>query len=413
MKKLSTNTPILNRIDRYCGAIGCFFLTVLRRLGGDKCSDPYHKPRNILLIKLAEQGSTVLAYEAIQHAVNMVGAENVYFLLFEENRFILDLLELIPYDNVLTIRTQSAATMAISCLQRLRQIRKIPIEACVDMEFFARSTATIAYLTGARYRVGFHGYFGEGPYRGDLMTHRLLYNPHIHSSSTFTSLVLALEFSPKEFPIFSVKPKASVAPPLLRISDGERKEMERLISFAAGKSEGSLILLNANASDLLPLRRWEEKNYVELAQRVLSTFPAIRVAFTGSPDEAEKSHHLVRAVQSPRCFSLAGKTTLRQLLITYQLAEVLVTNDSGPAHFAALTHIDVVTLFGPETPLLFGSPSPRNHSLWAGIACSPCVNALNNRQSACRNNVCMQMLSVDLVFETLCQVLRKRAAVKN
>ncbi len=92
------------------------------------------------------------------------------------------------------------------------------------------------------------------------------------------------------------------------------------------------------------------------------------------------------------------------------MAEVLVTNDSGPAHFATLTSVDVVTLFGPETPKLFGAPSPRNHNIWAGIACSPCVNAWNNRQSACRDNVCMQRISIDEVFDMTCKVYRKRTS---
>ncbi len=411
MKKLSTNAPLLNQIDRYAGAFACFLLTTLRRLRQEQ---ECRKPNKILLLKLAEQGSTVLAHEAIQEAVKLVGPENVYFLLFEENRFILDLLDLIPSQNVLTIRTKSAATMVLSCLQRLWQIRRLSIEACVDMEFFMRSTAAITYLTGARIRVGFHTYFGEGPYRGDLMTHRLVYNPHIHASDTFTSLIRALEFPAREFPAFPVKASGCVSlPPMIRFGSEERQEVKQVVSAASGNGEGPLILLNANASDLVPLRRWDEKNYVELAKRIISNFLDMRVAFTGSLAEAERSERLVQSVQSPRCFSLSGKTTLRQLLIVYQLAEVLVTNDSGPAHFAVLTPIDVVTLFGPETPLLFGARSPRNHSLWAGIACSPCINALNNRQSRCRNNVCMQMLSVDLVFETLCQIIRKRTALNN
>ncbi len=48
-------------------------------------------------------GSTVLAYTAIRRAVEMVGRENVYFVVFAENRFILDLLDLIPPENVFAI----------------------------------------------------------------------------------------------------------------------------------------------------------------------------------------------------------------------------------------------------------------------------------------------------------------------
>ena len=61
------------------------------------------------------------------------------------------------------------------------------------MEFFARFSAAIAYMTGAARRVGFHVFFGEGPYRGDLMTHRLSFNPYLHTSQTFQILVDALD----------------------------------------------------------------------------------------------------------------------------------------------------------------------------------------------------------------------------
>jgi len=120
----------------------------------------------MLFLKLAEQGSTVLAHEAIRTAVAHVGRENVYFLVFEENRFIVDLLGLIPAGNVLTVRTQSAWSMAASCCRQLIEIRRKRLDACIDLEFFSRFSAAIAYLTGARRRVGFHAYFGEGPYRG-------------------------------------------------------------------------------------------------------------------------------------------------------------------------------------------------------------------------------------------------------
>ena len=89
-----------------------------------------------------------------------------------------------------------------------------------------------------------------------------------------------------------------------------------------------------------------------------------------------------------------------------------MTNDSGPAHFATLTPIDVVTLFGPETPALFAARTPRNHVLWSAIACSPCVSAFNNRQSSCRDNVCMQRLTVDQVFDATIGAYTSRLSAK-
>jgi hypothetical protein len=45
--------------------------------------------------------------------------------------------------------------------------------------------------------------------------------------------------------------------------------------------------------------------------------------------------------------------------------------------------------------------------IYAGIACSPCINALNNRQSACRNNVCMQTIGVPEVLAAVSASYRK------
>ena len=171
-----------------------------------------------------------------------------------------------------------------------------------------------------------------------------------------------------------------------------------------------LILLNANSGDLLPLRTWSPDRYVELAKRLLDRYPEIAIAFTGSPDEAKDAWELATQVNSDRCISMGGKTTLRQLLVLYGISEIMVTNDSGPAHYASITPIDVITLFGPENPGVFGSQSPRSHIIWAGLACSPCVNAFNQRISTCKNNVCMQRITVDEVFDTVTREYDRRKA---
>lgn len=134
------------------------------------------------------------------------------------------------------------------------------------------------------------------------------------------------------------------------------------------------------------------------------------IGLTGSPEEAAGAQRVADAIGSDRCVSFGGHTTLRQLLVLYCLSELMVTNDSGPAHYSNLTPIDVITLFGPETPSSFGSRSPRSHIFWAGIDCSPCVNAFNDRWSPCTDNVCMQHINVDQVFEKVCEVYEMRRA---
>ena len=396
-------------IDRWLGIPLCFLLTCLRPLFTRK--PPGHAAvRRILFIKLAEQGSTVLAYAALREAARRVGRENVFMLVFDNNRFILDALGVIPPENVVPLRHNHLLALVRAALGAVVRLRKLRIDAAVDLEFFARSSALLALLSGAPARVGFHAYFGEGPYRGNLMTHRVRYNPHVHTTASFSMLVHALDQPPAAFPRFDYQPETSEHPlPMFQADAAEIAGVHALLSTHTRQPAERLprlILLNANASDLIPLRRWSLDGYVELATRLLEEFPAAYIAFTGAPEEAAKAQALARQVDSDQCFSLAGETTLRQLLVLYTLADVLVTNDSGPAHFAALTPIRTVTLFGPETPLLFAALTPRNTPLWAGIACSPCVSALNNRQSSCRDNVCMARITVNQVFDAVCASYR-------
>jgi ADP-heptose:LPS heptosyltransferase len=410
---LKLDTRKLQIIDRLVGVPLCASLTLVRRLtGGRFVPERAELPRKVLFVKLAEQGSTVLAYPAISRAIQLVGRENVFFLVFEENRFILDAMRLIPPENVITIRHKHPFELAWQALRALLCVRRERLDAAVDLEFFSRGSAILTFLSGARQRVGFHTFFGDGPYRGDLMTHRLSYNPYLHTSQIFLLMAAALEQPvPRSGKLSVPVPQIEKWVPDFEPAPGEQDQIRSLLQRETGNNgEPQIVLLNPNASDLLPLRKWPADRYVSLARRLLDAFPEIYIGLTGAPDEAGPIEAMVREIGSPRCFSLAGKTTLRQLLVLYTLSELLITNDSGPAHFAAMTQINTLTLFGPETPALFGARTPRAVTIWQALACSPCVNAYNNRQSSCTNNVCMQKITVDHVFDEASKVYLERAA---
>jgi ADP-heptose:LPS heptosyltransferase len=404
------NVARMRLIDRWLGVPVCLLLSVWRKLFGRRTPAIGIRPRRLLFVKLAEQGSTVLAQVALQTAIDKVGANNVFFLLFTENRPILDLLDVIPPQNIVAIDARGLLRAVWGSLAAVWKLRRLKIDAAIDLEFFARSSAALCYLSGARLRVGYHAFGGEASYRGDLMTHRLSFNPYLHTSQAFQIMVQALYEPAHQFPLLNLKAApARAAGGQFRPRDGELREVKQTLhELFHGEGRTRLVLLNANASDLIPLRRWEGARYVELARRLLRQYPEVCIAFTGAANEAAPVAGLVAQVDSPRCVSMAGKTTLRQLLVLCTLAEVLVSNDSGPAHFATLTDVDVVVLFGPETPRLFAATSPRTHALWAGLACSPCINAFNNRASPCTNNVCMQAITVTDVFDAVCRCLAAR-----
>jgi ADP-heptose:LPS heptosyltransferase len=397
-------------VDRYVGSILCFGLTLIRRLGDlfggrRRAQLP---PSKILFIKLIEQGATVLAYGAIKRAVAKVGRENVYFCVFAENRPIFDLLELVPPENVIEIRSEGMVVFGIDVLKMLVRCRREKIDTTIDMEFMARAPAILAYCSGARRRVGLHRFTTEGPYRGDLMTDRILPNPFLHTAEHYSLLVHVLDAPPGETPLGKMQVAEIEAPAPRFIPTGE--ESERIAKViegeVGGQVVGPIVLLNPNASDLLPLRRWQPDRFVELGRRLLVEQPEVTVAITGAPSERSSAETIAAAIgERPRVINLAGKTSLRDLLVVYSLADVLVTNDSGPGHFASLTEIHNIVLFGPASVTGWGPRGGRHHVIRADLACSPCVDSMNNRLSPCNDNICMQAIGVDQVYDEVVKCL--------
>ena len=221
-------------LDYWLGVPACALLTLLRGLASAAAAEGKPaRPQKILFLKFIEQGATVLAQDAIRRATQVVGRDNLFFCVFESNRAILDLLDTVPAGNIISIRDQRFVPFAIDFLRAAWTVRAKRIDAVIDMEFFSRASAIFTFLTGATTRVGLHRFTGELPYRGDLMTHRVQYLPHLHISLQYSVLVEAACHDPNELPMLKV-PLAHItgapsAPPrFVPDADDLRRMRERL-----------------------------------------------------------------------------------------------------------------------------------------------------------------------------------------
>ena len=253
------------------------------------------------------------------------------------------------------------------------------------------------------------GFSGEGPYRGNLLTHRVQHNPFLHVSVAYYLMVDAVNADPSSVPMLKVEvPTIDFRPPRFKPATAETQKVRKILETLAGHAvTGPIVLLNANAGDLLPLRRWPSENFVALGRRILENNPHVTLVLTGGPNEAEGARALAAAI-SPMAICTAGHTTLRELIVLYTLADVLVTNDSGPGHFSTLTDIAAIVLFGPETPAVFGPIGDYSEVIRRDLACSPCVNVYNHRFSPCNDPVCMKTITVDQVYDRVERRLAER-----
>ena len=402
----------MRKVDYFVGVPLCFAGTIMKKLSALFTARKVDSaPKNILLIELSEMGSTILADPAMQKLKRVLMA-NVYFAIFKKNRPSLELLGTVPKDNIYTIDASSPLTLASDAVKFLFWTRRNRIDTVIDMELFSRFTALLTGFSGARRTVGFHAFCNEGLYRGGFLTHRVAYNPHQHMSKNFIALANALMSERKEIP-FS---KTLISDDETRlqklvISETAKESMRRKIREACPAYEAQrhrVVLFNANASDLLPIRRWPQEHYVALARTVLDRYPDVIILLTGGHDDKAWLEAIRSSVRSERCVNFAGHTSLAELPPLYSVSSFMLSNDSGPPHFASVTDMPVFVFFGPETPKLYcplGNVTP----IYAGLACSPCVSASNHRKTVCSDNVCLQVITPGQVFDMLRPGLEKGA----
>jgi ADP-heptose:LPS heptosyltransferase len=396
----------MRRADRWIGIPACFLLTLWSRLFRRR--NPAVPNANVLFIELAEMGTTVIACPAIRRLQEIRPDAKVYFLLLKQIEASIRVLDIVPDAHVLTIDASSPWTVLRDTVRFMRNARRLNIDTVINLEAFTRFTAMIGYLSGAATRVGFHRFHQEGLYIGDLFTHRVQYNPHLHTWQSLTTLVNALDAPADELPVGKFPAPAADAYAVPRIRHPElQPRLRQLLGAYAPAQDRRLIVINPNASKLITIRKWPLERYAELAARLLED-PRHACVLTGVASELDDAEFIRQRVRNERLVILTGKTSLAELIELYNMADVLVTNDSGPAHFAALTDIDVVVFFGPETPKLYGPMTRRATVLYSDYACSPCVSAFNQRRSPCTDNRCLQAISVESVHRTILNVLNSR-----
>ena len=73
-----------------------------------------------------------------------------------------------------------------------------------------------------------------------------------------------------------------------------------------------------------------------------------------------------------KCVNRIGQTTLKKLIEELHDCDLLLTNDTGTMHLAALLRVPTVSIFGSTEPLRTG-PLGRGHRIFRHhVECSPC-----------------------------------------
>ena len=389
-------------IDRWLGQLLCGVVS-----GWVQLCSLWRKPavmpqdaRHILVILLSEMGSIVLAGPMFAALRQRYPQAAIHILQLKKNQEVTRLLSLTEAAHMHTIDDSGGLALVGDILRVSAQLRALGVDAVIDCELFSRVSALLSFACGAPVRSGFTAHTQEGLYRGSFITHAIPYNPYRHISLQFLSLVDALQADSmprnKAAPIRAVPQDSALSVPF---TPEELLAYQNTLGQDHPATQAKRLVLLYAGGGILPERAWPQAHYARVAQGLCHQGYA--VGLIGLKDDAALAQHLKTQVGSDLCIDLTGYTrSIRELLMLFYAADLLITNDGGPGHFATLTPIQTMVFFGPETGKLYGPLGKRNVVLESGIACSPCLSAYNHRLTFCDgDNQCLKRIAPDPVLD--------------
>ncbi len=261
---------------------------------------------------------------------------------------------------------------AVSALRRFRPDRGW--DACFVLPA-SFSSAIVALVSGARARIG---YSSGG--RAPLLTHprdaRKIKDEHL--SVSYVRLVELYSGTNVEEP---AAPKLKAPEPCGEVA-GKAALGGKYFVLAPGATFGSA-------------KMWPVDRYSALA-RMITDRTGWKVAVVGSESEAGAGNIILNA-SGRTGNNLAGRLTVRELMCVINGAELLVGNDSGPAHISAALGRPTVAIFGSTSPGWTSPSGMKTAVVYSNPECGPCFR----KNCPDGDAKCMSVTTVDRVFEAV------------
>jgi heptosyltransferase-2 len=194
--------------------------------------------------------------------------------------------------------------------------------------------------------------------------------------------------------------EASYSEPNLRLTIEEKMSARRILS----EMPGPILGINPGAA-FGSAKRWLPERFAEVASWFVKETLGSVVIFGGEND-ASTAERIFRQIPMNK-MSLAGRTSMRELMAYISECDVFLTNDSGPMHIASAAGTPLVAIFGSTSPELTGPSGASQAVLKADMDCSPCFGR-NCGKDYIR---CMYAVSTEEVYDNVRKLLPAKKAV--
>ena len=352
-------------------------------------------------------GAAMMIYPSLQLIKNKVENPTVYCLTLKSIKSSWELLDAIPSENIYAIDDKNLFLFFTSLFSNILKLRKKKLDLIIDYELFMRVSAIISFMIKSKYRVGFNKYELEGLYRGSFYDFKCAFNQNSHIAKNFLSLTkTALDFE-HQYPNYKGHISASeLSLPVYQTNAMLGKGLQEKIKAIYPEYENNqLILVAPDVGYNLTIRNYPKDLLANVINKILNHFPDKLVLLVGTPDNMGTCKDVSAQVNHPRCINFCNQApALREFFELLHMSELLITNDNGPAHFAGATGTKVLALFSTDSPFIYG-PLGSCVIMYSFYQCSPCISAFNHKTSKCSNNLCLQTIKPEAVYEMAVKVI--------
>ncbi|MDQ3755568.1 MAG: lipopolysaccharide heptosyltransferase II [Acidobacteriota bacterium] len=191
----------------------------------------------------------------------------------------------------------------------------------------------------------------------------------------------------------------------IQVSPARRDEAERML-LARGVDLERPVVVVCPGSTNSRAKRWPAERYAALADQLIEEADA-SVVIIGAREELDVTEEVIQQMRH-RPVVLTGETNLAETVAVLSVADLLITNDTGPAHIAAALERPTLVIFGPTNPLTTRPFSPAAEIVRRPPDCAPCM-----LRDCPIDHRCMMAISVDEVLMRTRVLLDESKAVRQ
>jgi len=391
----------MKKIDKYLGFVLGMVIYIYGRLFGLFCKKDnidLKKIKKIVILKWFGLG-TIIKMSPLIEAINLNFPDiKIVFYTFPENYEILKILEI--FDEIKIIDNRSFIKFFKDVLRYIFQERLRSPDLVLDMEFCSNFSTIFSFLTGSSKRIGFdiRNYFW---YRR-LSNLTIMLNDYDSLKDIYLEIGRMLGLKMDRF-VFKKRNIRAI----------KKRQVDILLEKYGIKQNDLLIGINANARDILLIRRWPADSFVSLIDILNKNYVLnnLKVILVGVSSERKyiDDNIIGKLEYKGNVFNLAGVLDLECLFALMERFKIFISNDSGPLYIAMMQNIPTVSFWGPTSPIFNVPIDERIHRyFYTDIGCNFCFDKnIPSPNIVCKNKAfCMSFIKPEEVADYILNFLK-------